>query len=120
MTYVGQFSRRFPDLVRESAPFVKYTFVSLCQPFGSVNKEHGELLRYVTDTRQHLAIVLEAPIDDIQAEYKVKNHSRSSIDLAHEFTRGVGLLQSTEGISRQATTVEGIRTKGIEIVAISR
>ncbi|CAF1053347.1 unnamed protein product [Adineta ricciae] len=53
MTYVGQFSRRFPDL-----------------PFGSINKEHGELLRYIADTRERLTVVIDAPIIDIQAEYK--------------------------------------------------
>ncbi|CAM2712242.1 unnamed protein product [Rotaria socialis] len=53
MTYVAQFSRRFPDL-----------------PFGSVNKEHGEFLRWIADIRQRLAIVVDAPIQDIIAEYK--------------------------------------------------
>ncbi|UJR08743.1 hypothetical protein I4U23_013000 [Adineta vaga] len=53
MTYVGQFSRRYPDL-----------------PFGSVNKEHGELLRYLVDTRQRLTVVIDAPIVDNQAEYR--------------------------------------------------
>ncbi|CAM4782634.1 unnamed protein product, partial [Rotaria magnacalcarata] len=53
MTYIAQFSRRFPDL-----------------PFGSINKEHGELLRWLTDTRQRLTHAIEAPIADIQAEYK--------------------------------------------------
>ncbi|CAF3725966.1 unnamed protein product [Adineta steineri] len=53
MTYVGQFSRRFPDV-----------------PFGSINKEHGELLRWLVDTRQRLMLVIEAPIIDIRAEYK--------------------------------------------------
>jgi hypothetical protein len=49
-----------------------YTFFpSLNQPFGSINKEHGELLRWLTDTRQRLTLVIEAPIRDIQAEYKV-------------------------------------------------
>jgi hypothetical protein len=41
------------------------------QPLGSINKEHGELLRWLTDTRQRLTLVIEAPIKDIQAEYKV-------------------------------------------------
>ncbi|CAF1393388.1 unnamed protein product [Rotaria sordida] len=53
MTYIAQFSRRYPDL-----------------PFGSINKEHGELLRWVADARQRLTLILEAPIQDIQAEYK--------------------------------------------------
>lgn len=72
MTYVAQFSRRFPDLVM-SCIFIddqQHLFLSL-QPFGSINKEHGELLRWVTDTRQRLTHFIETPVRDIQAEYKV-------------------------------------------------
>jgi hypothetical protein len=73
MTYIAQFSRRFPDLVCVYVSlFIVYTFfLSFNQPFGSINKEHGELLRWLGDTRQRLALVIEAPIRDIQAEYKV-------------------------------------------------
>ena len=46
-------------------------FLSFIQPYGSINKEHGELLRWVTDTRQRLTHFIEAPIRDILAEYKV-------------------------------------------------
>lgn len=48
---------------------------SFIQPFGSINKEHGELLRWLADTRQRLTHVIQAPIIDIQAEYKVTTHS---------------------------------------------
>ena len=48
-----------------------FLFRSLNQPFGSINKEHGELLRWLADTRHRLTLVIEAPIRDIQAEYKV-------------------------------------------------
>ncbi|CAF1663438.1 unnamed protein product, partial [Adineta ricciae] len=53
MTYIAQFSRRFPDL-----------------PFGSINKEHGELLRWLAGTRQRLSQVIQVPITDIRTEYK--------------------------------------------------
>ena len=46
-------------------------FLSFHQPFGSINKEHGELLRWVTDTRQRITHFIETPVRDIQAEYKV-------------------------------------------------
>jgi hypothetical protein len=56
--------------------FKKLTFFhSSFQPFGSINKEHGELLRWLADTRQRLTYVIEAPIIDMQAEYKVTTHS---------------------------------------------
>jgi len=74
MTYVAQFSRRFPDLVCVCYVYllIIYTFfLSLNQPFGSINKEHGELLRWVGDTRQRLTLVIDTPIRDMQAEYKV-------------------------------------------------
>jgi len=50
-------------------------FRSSFQPVGSINKEHGELLRWLGDTRQRLTHVIEAPIVDMQAEYKVTTHS---------------------------------------------
>ncbi len=73
MTYIAQFSRRFPDLVCVCVCICSsFTlFLSLNQPFGSINKEHGELLRWLTDTRQRLTLVVEAPIKDMQTEYKV-------------------------------------------------
>jgi hypothetical protein len=77
MTYVAQFSRRFPDLVCVYICIFLYLlnfFLSLNQPFGSINKEHGELLRWLADTRQRLTLVIEAPIRDIQAEYRVTTH----------------------------------------------
>jgi hypothetical protein len=51
--------------------FKKLSLHSSFQPFGSINKEHGELLRWLADTRQRLTHVIEAPITDFQAEYKV-------------------------------------------------
>lgn len=53
--------------------FVEKTFVFVCslQPFGSINKEHGELLRWLGDIRQRLTLAIDAPISDIQIEYKV-------------------------------------------------
>jgi hypothetical protein len=81
MTYIAQFSRRFPDLVRVCV-FVHLKiclknslFRSFFQPFGSINKEHGELLLWLADTRQRLTHVIQAPAIDIQAEYKVTTHS---------------------------------------------
>ena len=74
MTYIAQFSRRYPDLVDLLLFFEVYLtnflFASI-QPFGSINKEHGELLRWLADTRQRLTHVIEAPLTDIQIEYKV-------------------------------------------------
>ncbi len=77
MTYIAQFSRRFPDLVRVCVCICSsFTlFLSLNQPFGSINKEHGELLRWLADTQQRLSHIIEGPITDIQVEYKVTIHS---------------------------------------------
>ena len=49
--------------------YLRYSFV--LQPSGSINKEHGELLRWLADTRQRLTPLIDAPISDIQSEYKV-------------------------------------------------
>ena len=54
MTYLAQFARRFPDL-----------------PIGAVNKEHGELLKWLNETRQQLTVVVELPIRNLPSEYKV-------------------------------------------------
>ena len=35
-----------------------------------MNKQHGEFLRWLNETRQHLTFILEAPIRELPAEYK--------------------------------------------------
>ncbi|CAF1247326.1 unnamed protein product, partial [Didymodactylos carnosus] len=52
MTYIAQFSRKYPD-----------------EPSGALNREHGELLRWINESQHRLQIVNQA-ITDIQAEYK--------------------------------------------------
>ena len=47
------------------------SFVLLHQPLKFINKEHGQLLRWLTDTRLQLTLAVQAPLRDIQVEYKV-------------------------------------------------
>lgn len=41
------------------------------QPSGAINKDHGEFLQWLNETRQRLTTILDEPVEDLPTEYRV-------------------------------------------------
>ena len=79
------------------------------QPVKFINKEHGQLSRWLTDTRLQLTLALQAPLRDIQVEYKVTARVASEGE-GKRARMSLGVPSASERPARQTEAMEDAGT----------